>query len=43
MKHVTRFDVDQSNKWLRTESGMVDTIEGLRTTKMANAIEGFLG
>jgi hypothetical protein len=31
-KWVTRFEVDQSNKGFRTDSGTTDTIQGLRTT-----------
>jgi hypothetical protein len=42
-KQVTRFDVDQSNKLFRTDSGMAEAIEGLKTAEMADAIEGFSG
>jgi hypothetical protein len=42
-KRVTRFEVDQSNKQFRTNSGMVDAIEDLRNTEMDDAIEGFTG
>jgi hypothetical protein len=43
MKRVTIFEVDQSNKLFRTDSGMTDEIEGLKTAEMADAIEGFSG
>ena len=43
MKWVTRFEVDQSNKLFRTDSGMADAIEGLKTANMVDTIEGFLG
>jgi hypothetical protein len=42
-KWVTIFEVDQSNKGFKTDSGMVDATEGLRTAEMVDAIEGFLG
>jgi hypothetical protein len=42
-KQVKIFEVDHSNKWFRTDSGMVDAIEGLRTVEMVDAIEGFSG
>ena len=40
-KQITRFDVDQSNQWFKTDSGMADTIEGFKNTNMADIIEGF--
>jgi hypothetical protein len=43
MKQVTRFEVDQSNKGFRDDSGMITAIEGLMTVEMVDAIEGFLG
>jgi hypothetical protein len=43
MKQVTRFDVDQSNKLFRNDSGMDDAIEGLKTVEMADTIDGFSG
>jgi hypothetical protein len=39
VKHVQIFEVDQSIEWVRTDSGMVDTIKGLKTAKMVDAIE----
>jgi hypothetical protein len=43
LKWVKQFEVDQSNKLFRTDSGMANAIEVLRTVEMVDAREGFLG